>query len=326
MKFNKKLLHFLILLLLIIPINVFAYSNYVVLGGENIGIEVNSKGVLIVDFYKVNNKYIGKEAGFLVGDIIISVDDEKISDIADLTNKLKNKNGVVKFVVLRNGKEKEIQFNLEKDSNGVVKTGLYIKDKINGIGTLSFIIPESRRFGSLGHEIIEKNTISKFEIKSGEIYKANVFDIVKSRNGQAGEKNSTYERDVVFGEIGENEISGIFGDYLDDFSDKELIEVGDVSDIHTGDAYIKTVIKDDIVEDFSIEILSIDEHNETKNLLFEVTDKTLLKETGGIVQGMSGSPIVQDNKLIGAVNYVIVNDTSKGYGIFITTMLEECEN
>lgn len=326
MKFNKKLLQFLILLLLIIPVNVFAYSKYVALGGETIGIEVNSKGVLIVDFYKVNDKYIGKDAGFLVGDIIIALDNENISNIDDLTRKMNNKNGVVKFVVLRNGKEVNINYKIEKDSNGVLKTGLYIKDRINGIGTLSFIIPESRKFGSLGHEIIEKNTLSKFEINNGEIYKANVFDIVKSRNGQAGEKNSTYERDVVYGEVGENEISGIFGEYLDDFSNKELIEVGNLDDIHTGDAYIKTVISDDVVEKFSIDILSIDSESKTKNLLFEVTDKKLLKETGGIVQGMSGSPIIQDNKLIGAVNYVIVNDTSKGYGIFITTMLEECEN
>lgn len=326
MKFNKKLLQFLILLLLIIPVNVFAYSKYVALGGETIGIEVNSKGVLIVDFYKVNDKYIGKEAGFLVGDIIIALDNENISNIDDLTRKMNNKNGFVKFLVLRNGKEVNINYKIEKDSNGVLKTGLYIKDRINGIGTLSFIIPESRKFGSLGHEIIEKNTLSKFEINNGEIYKANVFDIVKSRNGQAGEKNSTYERDVVYGEVGENEISGIFGEYLDDFSNKELIEVGDLDDIHTGDAYIKTVINDDVVEKFSIDILSIDSESKTKNLLFEVTDKKLLKETGGIVQGMSGSPIIQDNKLIGAVNYVIVNDTSKGYGIFITTMLEECEN
>lgn len=326
MNFNKKLLHILILLLLIIPINVFAYSKYVAIGGETIGIEVNSKGVLIVDFYEVNDKYIGKDAGFLVGDIIVSVDGEKVSNISDLTDRLNNKSGKVNFVVLRNGKEKRIEFNLEKDQNGILKTGLYIKDKINGIGTLSFIIPESRIFGSLGHEIIEKNTISKFEIKDGEIYKANVSDIVKSRNGQAGEKNSTYERDVVFGKIKENENSGIFGTYLEDFSDKELIEVGKVDDIHVGDATIKTVIKDTDVEDFSINIISIDPDSATKNLLFEVTDKELLKETGGIVQGMSGSPIIQDNKIIGAVNYVIVNDTSKGYGIFITTMLKESEN
>ena len=100
-----------------------------------------------------------------------------------------------------------------------------------------------------------------------------------------------------------------------------MIEISDT--ITTGEAYIKTVIKDDIVEDFKINILQIDKKSKTKNILFEITDKKLLKETGGIIQGMSGSPIIQNNKLVGAVNYVIVNDTSKGYGIFITTMLEE---
>ena len=326
MKKIKKLLQIFVLLLIIIPINVFAYSDYVAIGGETIGSEVRSKGVLIVDFYKVNNTFVAKDAGFAVGDIILEVDNKKIDNINTLTSILEEKEGDFKFIVLRNGLRKEINYTLNKDNNGILKTGLYIKDQINGIGTLSFIIPESKIFGSLGHEIIEKNTISKFEIKDGEIYKANVESITKSKNGSAGEKNSSYERNVIFGSIYENETSGIFGVYTGDFSNKELIKVGNEDDIHTGKASIKTVIKDNIIEDFSINIISIDPDSKSKNILFEVTDKKLLEATGGIVQGMSGSPIIQDGKLVGAVNYVIVNDTSKGYGIFITTMLDESEN
>lgn len=322
---TKKLLQMIVILLLIIPINVFAYSNYVALGGETIGIEVNSKGVLIVDFYKVNDKIIAKDAGFQVGDIIVEVNNEQVNNIDTLTKLLQKESQTYEFKVLRNNKLHNIKFTPQKENN-IIKTGLYIKDKISGIGTLSFIDPNTRKFGCLGHEIIEKNTISKFEIKDGEIYKANVSSITKSKDGKAGEKNSTYEREKVHGTITENEISGIFGTYTDDISEKELIEVGNVNDIHTGKAIIKTVIEDDKVEDFTIKILSLDANNQSKNILFEVTDKKLLEKTGGIVQGMSGSPIIQDNKLIGAVNYVIVNDTSKGYGVFITTMLQESDN
>ncbi len=327
MKSKNKLLQLLIVIaLLLFPFNTLAYSSKVVVGGETIGIEVHSRGVLVVDFYEVNGKMLAKDAGFQIGDIITEVNKVEINGIEDLTKELENKNGSVKFTIERNGKEKEIDLKLEEDEENILKTGLYIKDQINGVGTLSYIDPESKIFGSLGHEIIDKTTISKFEIKDGEIYEANVSDIIKSKDGRAGEKNSTYNRDNVYGEIKENELTGIFGIYTDDFSNRDLMEVGQVSDVHNGKATIRTVIKDNDVEEFSIDILSINEGSKTKNILFEITDPNLLEQTGGVIQGMSGSPIIQDNKIIGAVNYVIVNDTSKGYGVFITTMLEEGEN
>lgn len=323
MKFKNKLQIFLLALLLIIPSNVFAYSNYVISGGSTIGIEVNSKGVMVVGFYKIGDSYIAKEAGFRVGDIITKVNDQKVSDIESMVNLASSTIEEVKFGVLRDGVNKKITMKLVKDDFSVLKTGLYVKDKINGIGTLTYIDPESKVFGALGHEILESTTISKFEIKDGKIYDANVSGFVKSRNGKAGEKNATYNRNNVQGIITENEIAGIFGKYSKDISMMERIEVGKINDIKTGKAYIRTVIIDDKVQDFSINIINIDTNSKTKNILFEITDKQLLEKTGGIVQGMSGSPIIQDNKIIGAVNYVIVNDTTKGYGIFITTMLEE---
>lgn len=323
---KEKLLHIIIILLLVIfPFNTFAYSDKIVVGGENIGIEVHSKGVLVVDFYEVNGKLIAKDAGFMIGDIITKIDRTPINNIESLTKELENKTDNIKFTVERNNKEKEINMSLENDNN-ILKTGMYIKDQINGVGTLSYIDPETRIFGSLGHEIIEKSTISKFEIKDGEIYEANVSNIIKSKDGSAGEKNSTYNRDNVYGEIKENELTGIFGNYTSDFSNKDIMPVGKVSDIHNGKASIRTVIEDNNVEEFSINIISINEGSKTKNILFEITDKELLEKTGGVIQGMSGSPIIQDGKIIGAVNYVIVNDPSKGYGVFITTMLEEGEN
>ena len=323
MKIKNKLQIFLLALLLIFPLNTFAYSNYVISGGNTIGIEVNSKGVMVVGFYKLNDAYIAKDAGFEVGDVILKVNDKEVSDISSMVTLMGNEEKTINFMVLRNGMKRKVNLKLVKDNDNVLKTGLYVKDKINGIGTLTYIDPKSRVFGALGHEILESNTISKFEIKDGKIYDAYVSGIVKSRNGKAGEKNAVYNKDDVYGVVEANEISGIFGKYSKDISNMDVIKVGKVDDITMGKAYIKTVIDNDKVEDFEINIINLDTNSKTKNILFEITDKRLLERTGGVVQGMSGSPIVQDNKIIGAVNYVIVNDTSKGYGIFITTMLEE---
>ena len=317
---KKYFYKILLLFLLIIPINVFAYSKYVIPGGETIGIEVNSKGILIVAFYKVNNHFIAKEAGFEVGDRIIKVDSIEVNNINEMLDIIKETNKKnINFIVERNNTNLELKLPLTKE-NGIIKTGLYVKDKINGIGTITYIDPETKIYGSLGHEIVESKTLSRFEIKDGNIYEASVQSIIKSKRGVAGEKNAITNKNNLYGTVKENEITGIYGTYTKDIN-KDLIEISDT--ITTGEAYIKTVIKDDIVEDFKINILQIDKKSKTKNILFEIIDKKLLKETGGIIQGMSGSPIIQNNKLVGAVNYVIVNDTSKGYGIFITTMLEE---
>ena len=317
---KKYFYKILLLFLLIIPINVFAYSKYVIPGGETIGIEVNSKGILIVDFYKVNNQFIAKETGFEIGDRIIKVDNIEVNNINEMLNIIKETNKKnINFIVERNNTNLELKLPLTKE-NGIIKTGLYVKDKINGIGTITYIDPKTKIYGSLGHEIVESKTLSRFEIKDGNIYEASVQSIIKSKRGVAGEKNAITNKNNLYGTVKENEITGIYGTYTKDIN-KDLIEISDT--ITTGGAYIKTVIKEDIVEDFKINILQIDTKSRTKNILFEITDKKLLKETGGIIQGMSGSPIIQNNKLVGAVNYVIVNDTSKGYGIFITTMLEE---
>lgn len=323
MKIKNKLQIFLLALLLIFPLNTFAYSNYVISGGNTIGIEVNSKGVMVVGFYKLNDAYIAKDAGFEVGDVILKVNDKEVSDISSMVTLMGNEEKTINFMVLRNGMKRKVNLKLVKDNDNVLKTGLYVKDKINGIGTLTYIDPKSRVFGALGHEILESNTISKFEIKDGKIFDAHVSGIVKSRNGKAGEKNAVYNKDDVYGVVEANEISGIFGKYSKDISNMDVIKVGKVDDITMGKAYIRTVIDNDKVEDFEINIINLDTNSKTKNILFEITDKRLLERTGGVVQGMSGSPIIQGNEIIGAVNYVIVNDTSKGYGIFITTMLEE---
>lgn len=318
---KNKIIVFHLILLLILPINIFAYSNKIILGGETIGIEVNSNGVYVVGFYEVNNKMIAEESGFKLGDIIKSINNQEINSINDLNNIIID-NKEYSFNILRNNKPMTLKLQLEEENN-MYKTGLYVKDTIYGSGTMSYIDPETKIFGSLGHEILETSSYKKFELNEGKIYKAEVNNIKKNTTNTTGEKNTTIKNDEIVGEIYSNEINGIYGIYTAELNENNLYEIAKPHEITKGKAYIETVINKDKIERFEIKIDTIDEGNPTKNIKFTITDQTLLEKTGGIIQGMSGSPIIQNNKIIGAVNYVIVNEKDKGYGIFITTMLEE---
>lgn len=317
---NKKLLLFINILLLF-PLNIYAYSNKVIIGGETIGIEVKSNGVYVVGFYEVNNKNIGQDAGFKKGDIIKKINDIEVKNLLNLNNVLSNEQEYI-FEVERNNKIEIIKMKPVEENN-VIKTGLYVKDTINGIGTLSYIDPETKIFGSLGHEILESTSKEKFEIGEGNIYKAEVSSIKKSERNITGEKNASINKEKVIGTITKNEISGIYGKYEEIEENSEIKEVATKEEIRKGKAKIRTVINKEEIEEYNIEIISINEQDSTKNILFKVIDNKLLDKTGGIIQGMSGSPIIQNDKIIGVVNYVIIDDETKGYGIFITTMLEE---
>lgn len=326
-KFLNKLLIFIFLISIIsVPNIVFAYTKKVVLGGENIGIKVNSNGVLVVGFYQIDGKNPAKDAGLRIGDRIIKINDTDINIISDLTSSIKDNTEVLEVTYERNNKIYNTKIKLYKDSNNVYKTGLYVKDKIIGIGTLTFVDPNTKMYGALGHEIMEKTTGTKFEIKDGTIFKSNVTGIDKGTRNSPGGKRASYMLDDTYGTITKNEINGIYGVYNKNIDTANLIEVADSSSIKLGKAYFTTVIKDDTKETFEINILKINKNDATKNIFFEITDEKLLKRTNGVVQGMSGSPIIQDGKLIGAVTHVVVDDSSKGYGIFITSMLKEIEN
>ena len=327
MNFKKKLHYIFLLLLLMLPSIVFAYSNYIIPGGDNIGIKVNTKYITIVGFYKVGDSYIGEDAGFKVGDKIASIEGENVTSIEEmikLVDKYKDKSEV-KVNFIRNGKTLNTNLSLKLDHNGVYKTGLYVKDQINGIGTITYIDPQTKIYGALGHEIADKITLQKVEIKDGKIFKSEITGIKPSTDGEPGEKKAKLYTDDDLGSIYSNEESGIFGLYTGSVSNENAIEVAGPNDVKLGKAIIRTVIAGNNIQEFEIEILEIDKTSPTKNILFKITDKELLEKTGGIVAGMSGSPIIQNNKIVGAVTHVIVNDADKGYGIFITTMLEEGE-
>ena len=325
---KKSFKNLLILLtLFIIPITASGYSDYLIVGGENVGIKLNSKGVMVVGMYSIDNISPAKEAGIKVGDTITTINDEKVSTVYDVSSVISNcSNENIKIGYIRNDIEKYADLKLVK-TNNEYKTGMYIKDSITGIGTLTYIDPDTKLFGALGHEIIEKNTNKILDSEDGFIFDTTVTSIKSSTSGNPGEKNAKLEADDIKGSIFENTNHGIFGNYTDSIPDKKLYKVASIDDIKIGDATIFTVLEDKEVGEYDIKITKINKtSNNTKNILFEITDEELLEKTGGIVQGMSGSPIVQGDYIVGAVTHVIIDNPTSGYGIFITNMLEEAEN
>ena len=326
--FLKKIKKTFIIILtsFIMPISILAYSEYIIAGGENVGIEINWEGVMVVGLYEIDGKYKASEAGIKVGDIITSINNQNISNIDDMTNIISESKDKIEIGFIRNNKLDHTTLELTKDENNVYKTGLYVKDQIKGIGTLTYIDPNTKLFGALGHEIIEKTTGKILEVKDGKLYNSEVTNIEPSRDGNPGEKNAVF-KETTIGNIKENTNKGIFGTYQEKIPEKKLYKVALPNEIKIGEAKILTVLDKEEIKEYKINILKISETKEkTKNLLFEITDEYLLEKTGGIIQGMSGSPIIQNEKIIGAVTHVVVDNPEKGYGIFITNMLEEAEN
>ncbi len=314
---------YIILLIALIPLNVLSYSNYIIPGGQTLGIEVNNKGVMVIGFYKINNKL--NKNKLKIGDTILMVNNNVVNSIDDLVNEIE-KNVVdnkVTFTIKRKDKLVDIDFELV-NTDGKYKTGLYVKDSITGIGTLSYIDPETKIYGALGHEIADSNSGSLVEIKSGNIFRSSITSIDKSTKGYAGTKNAKFYSNDVYGSIEKNTKKGIYGIYSKDISNLNTMEVGKLSDIKLGKASIYTVLNKEDVKEYEIMIDRVNE-GDLKNIHFEITSDELLNKTGGIVQGMSGSPIIQNNKIIGAVTHVIVDNPTTGYGISIIKMLEEGE-
>ena len=325
-KFKSTILLFL-LSFFIIPINILAYSDYIIASGENIGIKLNANGVMVVGTYKIEDKNPGVDAGLEVGDIIVSINNQEISSISEMISEINlSRNDIIKVGYIRDDKEMSTDLKLYND-NGTYKTGLYVKDGISGIGTLTFIDPETKLFGALGHEITESSTGKILEITDGTIFDSTVTGITPSNDGEPGEKNATFNSSSIDGEIYENTNKGIFGKYTNTINDSNKYKVATIKDIKLGSAKILTVLDGNKIGEYSINILKVSNtKDKIKNIVFEITDEDLINKTNGIIQGMSGSPIIQGEYIIGAVTHVVVDNPHKGYGILITNMLEEAEN
>ena len=321
---KKKFIVFLCLFALS-PLNALAYSNEVILGGKTIGINIKAEGIMVIGFYKVEGSL--PKTSLKEGDIILKIGNEEVNSINELTKAIENNmddNNTVEITYKRDKNEKTTTLKLVKQ-DGMYKTGLYVKDSITGIGTLTFIDPESNIYGALGHEITESNTSKIIEVRTGTIFKNSISSITESIDGKPGSKNAKFYYSKNYGDITKNTKYGIYGTYKDDYNNLEKISIANKDEVKIGKAEIYTVIDGENIEKFDIEITKINENSDIKNITFDIIDEKLINSTGGVVQGMSGSPIVQNGKLVGAVTHVITDNVKSGYGLFIITMLEESE-
>ena len=304
----------------------------VIAGGIPVGIYIETEGVLVVDIGEVKNSngdIFSPSKGYLMkGDYIVAVNDYKIDSKEALVNAVSNFTGdYLKIDVRRDGNIETVKIKPEKDDTGLYKIGVWVKDDCQGLGTLTYV-DEEGGFGTLGHAISDGETGRIVEIQGGSLYTARVWSIIKGTTGVPGEiiGSINYSDSSCIGEINDNASNGIYGDVNDHiyaYLDNVYVEVAYKQDVTKGNAVIRTFVGDG-VQDFEIKItnLSYSDLGINKGIEFEVVDKELLDLTNGIIQGMSGSPIIQDGKIVGAVTHVLVNDPSKGYGIFIENMLE----
>ncbi len=326
----KKIIKiFLIFVVLYISPQILAYDlksdEKIGVSGDTIGIKLNT-GVMVMDTFGVGSADTiimpWANCNMQSGDIILSFNDKTITSSNDLLKEISIvKDNLVNIQLSRNSEVINTSIKPAKYNNGYT-LGIYIKDYILGIGTLTYFVPGANIYGALGHSITNDSYYG------GEIFEASVDEIIKPSKNIAGEKRATIDEDSI-GDIKKNTITGIHGSAYDSINTNNMLmlSVGKKEDVKKGKAQILTCIKGSSVEFFDIEITSVTKQDtkDIKGIKFKVTDNELLNETGGIVQGMSGSPIIQDNKIIGAVTHVMLNNAKNGYGIFIEFMLEEMD-
>ncbi len=311
-------------------------QTYVVPGGEAIGVKLNTKGVLVVatsEISGIDGKIYNpaKKAGIKVGDSITTINGIKIKDAEHVIQLLNNiKSNKVKIEIERNNVSfvTEVLPVKSKQDNSY-RLGIWVRDKTAGIGTLTFYEPKTKKFGALGHAITDADTGTLMKVENGEIMRAKVSSIEQGKKGSPGElRGMFFETEDVLGKIENNTAFGIYGiiyDYNKILKQKKTMPIGFQSEVKIGKAHILANIDGDNIEKYEVELIKMEKQNvpQSKSMVIKVTDSRLIEKTGGIVQGMSGSPIIQNGKIIGAVTHVFVNDPTKGYGIYIEWMLKE---
>ena len=296
-------------------------------GGTPVGIKLLTDGIMVVSTCEVENGTDpAKNAGIVAGDNIIYANGEKVTSSQQFANIIMDSKGEkVQLVLLRNGKQVKTALTpLFSSAEGTYKAGLLIRDSSAGIGTLTFIDPETGTFGALGHPISDFDTSAPMPLGSGEIVDCTITGFEKGVVGAPGELLGRFVSSLAAGRISKNCDCGIFGRISYWQSYESGIPIAFKSEVKEGKAQIFTTINGNQPACYDIEIERVSHSTtlKTKNLVIKVTDPELLDKTGGILQGMSGSPIVQNGKLGGAVTHVFVNDPTMGYGIFIENMLD----
>ena len=299
--------------------------------GLPVGIYVKTEGLLVLDTQTLSctdglnyepAKNVVKE-----GDYIVSINGKAVGSKEEMQDIIENSSGEkLKLGIVREGKETTVMVSPVMTNDGTYKLGIWLRDDTQGLGTITYI--DGTRFGALGHGINDYDTGQQMEIEGGSLYQARILSVKKGESGSPGELigQVEYGADKYIGKIESNSEEGIYGTIDCDvrmLTDQSEMPIAHKKDVKKGKAYIRFVL-DGKAKDYEIRIVKIDksERNKKRGILFEIEDEELLGKTGGVVQGMSGSPIIQDGKLVGAVTHVLVNDPTKGYGIFIENMLK----
>lgn len=311
-------------------------NQQVIASGAPIGIKLKTNGIVIIN---VSGVILGdgtrvspaETAGLLTGDILIKAGGKNLNNIRDLLDVVENSNGKPISITY---KRQDTQYNstitpIKSGEDDQYRIGIWVRDSSAGIGTLTFIDPVNKVYGALGHGINDIDTGSLLQVGSGQLLKSNIEGIKKGLKGSPGELEGEFlSNPNVVGDIELNCDFGVFGKLNSDPKKGNwgrLMQIGSHSTVRVGRATILACIRDTIVEEYDIEIQRIakTDLSSTKNMVIRITDQRLLDTTGGIVQGMSGSPILQDGRLIGAVTHVFINDPMRGYGVFIESMLDK---
>ena len=305
---------------------VYAQVAEVYVGGMPAGFTLGLGGAQIVGICGVLTEggavCPARDAGISVGDIIYTLNGVRIESAADIDKVLETSKGKARASVKRGGERIETQIQPAEDiASGKRKLGVLIRDSISGIGTVTYIEKESLRFASLGHAVAD-STGKLMDVGKGSIFQCSIVNVVKGERGRAGELKGLFLNDKSIAAADTNCATGVYGNFNKSYDTSSLKSMRIGEDAQPGKASIFTTIDGVSPKEYSVSIVKVDEGNkQNKNYVIKVTDKELLERTGGIVQGMSGSPIVQDGKLIGAVTHVFLNDPTRGYGISIANML-----
>ena len=298
--------------------------------GKVFGVKFFTKGVIVINLTEIETKNgltsPAKNAGMKVGDIITAVDGTQVNTVEELAICIENSKGAeMTLDCLRKDRSFKCRMSASLSlSDKKYKTGIWVRDSTAGIGTMTYYNPENGTFAGLGHGICDVDTTELMPLLRGTVVDVEITDIIKGRRGLPGELKGSFDT-LKRGSLTENTDFGVFGvlDSEPESAYGQPIEIAFAKDIHEGKASIYTELDTDTgIEEYEVNISSINRKSDSgKNFVIEITDERLLERTGGIVQGMSGSPVIQDGKLIGAVTHVLVNEPAKGYGLFIENML-----
>jgi stage IV sporulation protein B len=304
-------------------------------GGNSIGVRLSSKGVLVVGHSDVivNNEKMespAKKYGVEIGDLITRVNGEKIESSVDLIESVKKSNSeILKLEIMRNNENISKEVKLLEEKEDGYKIGLWVRDSTAGVGTMTFYDAKSGKFGALGHPVTDGDTNEPFSTKDGDLLKSSIISVRKGEKGSPGELKGIFQdENSPIGKINKNTQCGIFGEgdkSLSKSINSKTMPVAFRDEIEVGKATILTTVDESGIKEYKIEIIKLFEQSEPgpKSMIIKITDEELLQKTGGIVQGMSGSPIIQKGKIIGAVTHVLINKPDVGYGIYIDWMLDD---